>query len=260
VISCVIPVYNGKRHLRRAVDSVLSQRADVQVVLVDDGSTDGSRELVLELASEDRGIVALLMARNGGQGNARNVGVAAANAPYVTVLDQDDEHVSGWYDYAIETLDGNPNLPAIKGAVELMELPADLNIGAADPRLASLSSSVMWNVVARKVVFQALGGCPAARIRGEVIGEDVAFMSALNRHFPLISTDCPSTRHYVKPHGPTEQFFRRTRVTGTRFEFVESQAVEADGTWAKVLQDHQSQADSNLDTLRELLKPGNSPC
>ena len=249
-ISCVIPVFNGKRDLQRAVGSVLAQRPDVEVVLVDDGSTDGSGEHVLQLARDDRRVVALLLPESRGQGNARNIGVAAANSSYVTFLDQDDEHIPGWYDYAVEFLDNNAGHAAIKGGVELMDVPADLTIEPADPRLPAIGNSVMWNVVLRKVVYQALGGCPTSRH----YGEDVAFMSVLNRHSPPVATDYPSTQHYVRPSGSTARFLRRTRVVGTRFEFLETHSVEVNGTLAKALQDFEAQADINVRALHALLK------
>jgi len=75
-IACVIPVYNDKARLPRAVQSALRQRAGVQVVLVDDGSTDGSREFALDMAHEDERIYALPLPSNRGQGFARNIGAA----------------------------------------------------------------------------------------------------------------------------------------------------------------------------------------
>ncbi len=99
----------------RAIKSALDQRSDVQVVLVDDGSTDGSGEFALEMAREDRRIVALSLPTNRGQGSARNIGVAAAHAPYVAFLDQDDEHAPGWYDHAVEVLQADPQFAAVRG-------------------------------------------------------------------------------------------------------------------------------------------------
>lgn len=80
VVSCIIPVYNGKAELARAVKSVLAQREGSQAVLVDDCSTDGSRELAQEMAEGDPRIVALSLPSNRGQGYARNIGVAASDA------------------------------------------------------------------------------------------------------------------------------------------------------------------------------------
>src|SRR5712691_673161 len=118
IISCVIPVYNDRLHLPRAIKSALDQRSDVQVVLVDDCSTDGSREFALEIAREDRRIVALSLPDNRRQGFARKIGLAAAHAPSLLSLDQDAEHAPGSYDDAIEVLRGNPEFAAVTGDIE----------------------------------------------------------------------------------------------------------------------------------------------
>jgi len=123
IISCVIPVHNGKRDLQRAVDSVLAQSTATQVILVDDCSTDGSAELVLAMAAAEPRIEAVTLPKNRGQGYARNVGVAVAQAPYITFLDQDDEHLPGWYAHGVEVLELNPGLAAVKGDVELIDIP-----------------------------------------------------------------------------------------------------------------------------------------
>src|SRR6266540_6529172 len=162
IISCVIPVYNDRLHLPRAIKSALDQRSDVQVVLVDDCSTDGSREFALEMAREDRRIVAFSLPNNRGQGFARNIGVAAAYAPYVTFLDQDDEHALGWYDHAIEVLQAHPQFAAVRGEIELMEVPAGLSVSQSDPRRLAMVNSAVWNMVMRKVVYPVLGGSPTS--------------------------------------------------------------------------------------------------
>src|SRR5258706_7616220 len=142
-ISCIIPVHNGKRDLRRAVDSALAQLPDVQVVLVDDCSTDGSTELVLEMAAGDPRIIALTLPHNRGQGFARNVGVAAAAAEYVTFLDQDDEHVPGWYGYALDLLELNPGVAAVRGDIELIDIPDNVMIVRGDPRWRAMANSTI---------------------------------------------------------------------------------------------------------------------
>ena len=251
-ISCVIPVFNGKRDLKRAVASVLAQRPDVQVVLVDDGSTDGTTEHVMELARGDDRVLTVVLPESRGQGNARNIGVAAATSAYVTFLDQDDEHVPGWYDYAIGVLDANPHYAAIKGGVELAEVPPEFNfLGPADPRMRAITGSAMWNVVVRKIAYQLLGGCPARR----QMAEDIAFVAVLRDHFTLVETDYPSTQHYVRPDSSTGYFLGRTRVEGKRFVYLEAVRSEREGTIEKQLAEFQAQADTNVSTLRATLKP-----
>lgn len=250
-ISCVIPVFNGRRDLQRAVDSALAQRPDVQVVLVDDCSTDGSREWMLDLARRDSRVVALSLPVNHGQGYARNIGVAAAEASYIAFLDQDDEHVAGWYDHAIEVLDTHPQYVAVRGEVELMELPADLRIDKTDPRWPAIVNSPIWNVVMHKVVYQATGGSPTgAAFRTREGNEDWVLTETVKRHFTVAKTECPASRHYVKPNGATAYFLRRTRVTGNSFEFIERTATEQQGALERALAEFHARAAANIAVIR----------
>ena len=88
MISVVIPVYNVERYLARCLDSVLAaaQGHDVEVICVNDGSTDGSAE-VLSRYSER---VKIIEKANGGLGSARNAGLDAIAGDYVMFVDSDD--------------------------------------------------------------------------------------------------------------------------------------------------------------------------
>lgn len=260
-ISCVIPVYNDKLRLPRAVASVLQQGAAVQVILVDDGSTDGSRELSAEMARADPRILAFPLPWNRGQGNARNLGVALAEAPCVTFLDQDDEHAPGWYEHALGLLNAHADLAGVKGDIELCDVPAGLAITRDDPRWPAMVYSPMWNIVMRKVVYQALGGCPtggAFRTREGL--EDVPLVRALTRNFKVAQSERVATRHYVNPGGATAYYLRRTRVVGSRIEFLERTPGESSGALDQAFAEYQARVARNLQTLRELVAaPGTAP-
>ena len=92
--SVIIPVYNGWEYLREGVDSVLGQTgADFEVLLVDDGSTDGeSGALCDTLAREHPDCIRVLHKPNGGAGDARNVALPLAQGEYVLFLDSDDTY------------------------------------------------------------------------------------------------------------------------------------------------------------------------
>ena len=250
-ISCVIPVYNGKRDLERAVSSALRQRSDAQVVLVDDASTDGSRELTMEMAQREARVVAIPLSVNRGQGHARNIGVAAAEAPYIAFLDQDDEHLPGWYDYAIDALESHPQYAGVRGELELAAVPPELAIGRGDPRWPAIVNSPIWNVVVRKAVYQALGGSPSGpAFRTREGNEDWVVTETLKRHFTLAKTDFAAVRHYVQPNGATAYFLRRTRVTPDgRFEFTEATPTEKDGALREALEEYQRRAAQNMAAL-----------
>ncbi len=89
-VSVVVPVFNSERYLPECLDSVLSQSLrDIEVVCVDDGSTDASPAIATEYARGDDRIT-VLSQENRGPGAARNVGVASAHGDYLCFLDSDD--------------------------------------------------------------------------------------------------------------------------------------------------------------------------
>jgi len=96
-ISVVIPVYNVKDYLPKCMESVLLQDcSDCEIILVDDGSTDGESNKICDLyASEHSDIVRVIHKENGGVGDARNVGVEEATGEYIMFVDSDDYIAEG---------------------------------------------------------------------------------------------------------------------------------------------------------------------
>jgi len=90
--SIVIPCYNYARYLPKAVESALGQKYPYleKVVIVNDGSTDDTREVALELVKTDNRLL-YIEQENAGVANARNTGIKATSSKYVTCLDADDE-------------------------------------------------------------------------------------------------------------------------------------------------------------------------
>lgn len=89
-ISIIIPVHNTKKYLSRSIHSVLNQTiADIEVVLVDNLSTDGSEVVCDEYASLDSRVKVLHL-KEAGLSVARNAGLAIATAPYIGFIDSDD--------------------------------------------------------------------------------------------------------------------------------------------------------------------------
>lgn len=89
-ISVIVPVYNVKRYLERCVNSILRQTMqDIEILLIDDGSSDGSGELCDRLAKEDNRIK-VIHQKNGGLSAARNTGIKNASADFLLFVDSDD--------------------------------------------------------------------------------------------------------------------------------------------------------------------------
>lgn len=98
-ISVVVPVYNVADYLTRCVDSLLHQSfLDFEIILVDDGSTDGSGELCEQIASNDSRI-RVFHKHNGGLSDARNFGIERLRGKYVTFVDSDDWLETGCLEY-----------------------------------------------------------------------------------------------------------------------------------------------------------------
>ncbi|MES3001693.1 MAG: glycosyltransferase [Pseudomonadota bacterium] len=91
LVSTVIPVFNRPAFLREAVASVLAQQGcELEVLIVDDGSTDDTRAAALELAEQHPDIVKVLSQANAGPGAARQAGVEKCRGEYIQFLDSDD--------------------------------------------------------------------------------------------------------------------------------------------------------------------------
>lgn len=90
MISVIVPVYNTEKYLKRCIESVLSQTyADIEVILVDDGSTDRSGWICDQYAAADQRVV-VLHKENGGLSDARNAGIQCARGEYLSFVDSDD--------------------------------------------------------------------------------------------------------------------------------------------------------------------------
>ena len=100
LISVVIPVYNVEKYLEKCLDSVVEQTyRNLEIILVDDGSTDNSGAICDRYAQKDSRVV-VIHQKNGGLSKARNVGIDTATGKYISFIDSDD-YVGSCY---IETL------------------------------------------------------------------------------------------------------------------------------------------------------------
>ena len=90
LVSVVIPVYNSQKYLNACVDSIVNQTySNLEIILVDDGSTDQSGMICDEYAKKD-GRVKVIHKENGGNGDARNTGYKQATGEWLVMVDNDD--------------------------------------------------------------------------------------------------------------------------------------------------------------------------
>ena len=170
-VSVIVPLYNKAAYIGRCLDSVLSQTfRDLEVIVVNDGSTDGGEQLVRRCPDSR---VRLVTQPNAGPGAARNRGVSEASAPIVAMLDGDDAWEPEYVERSLRCLE-DPVACVTWGMLEypMREStgPRWAKIGIPEgryrvtaqtpPRLLAgiVSNMLPSSTVIRKEVFQSLGG------------------------------------------------------------------------------------------------------
>jgi len=168
-ISVVIPSYNYARFVREAIDSALAQTyPPLEVIVVDDGSTDATPEVLASYGDRIR----VIRQRNEGVARARNAGIATARGDYVAFLDADDVWHPRKLELQIARFDGDPSLGLVHCGVEMFDgdgntidvfrdgkegdIAADLL--RLEPGTIALTGS---NIVVPKRVAEELGGFDA---------------------------------------------------------------------------------------------------
>lgn len=105
LVSVIVPVYNVKAYLYRCVDSIRSQTYEnLEILLVDDGATDGSGQLCDEIAAQEPR-VRVVHKENGGLSSARNAGLAVCTGDYIGFVDSDDWIAPDTYEYMLRLME-----------------------------------------------------------------------------------------------------------------------------------------------------------
>lgn len=206
MISVIVPVYNVEKYLNRCVDSIINQTyTDLEIILVDDGSTDSSGSICDEYAKKDERIK-VIHKENGGLSDARNAGVTAATGDYISFIDSDDYIELNMMELLITTIGdcdmatcgafndyASGSTPQYTG--DDLSFETDNENAFVIMLEAKLTSVSVWNKliktdIAKKIQF------PKGRLT-----EDVFYM---NKLIPIISTVHFNTKpvyHYVHRMG-----------------------------------------------------------
>ena len=188
-VSVIIPVYNVENHLKACLESVLAQNVSLEAICVDDGSTDGSLEVLKSLAERDSR-VRVFEQEHKGPGAARNRGIEEARGQYLTFLDADDVFISGVglevaYDRAVKF--NADFLVAVSQAVNSDgEIVSDFKY--VNEVLLPSSDSFAPKDVA-DYLFQILPGVPWGRLyrRGMIVDEGIRFPELpMSEDFPFV--------------------------------------------------------------------------
>jgi glycosyltransferase involved in cell wall biosynthesis len=156
-----MPVRDGERFVGEAVESVLGQTlADLELIVVDDGSTDSTPALLAGFARADARVRVLTQAV-GGLTSALNAGCALVRAPLIARMDADDVALPDRLERQAAFLDAHPDVALLGGGIVLVDEAGrefDREPGRAAPDLSEQNELVHGTVVMRADAFRALGG------------------------------------------------------------------------------------------------------
>ena len=113
-VTVLVAAYNAEKYLETCLDSLTAQTLkDIQIVCIDDASTDSTLQILLRYAAKDSRIQILQRSENSGQAVARNMGIDVADGDYITMLDADDWLSADALEKAVNILDQDPETGSV---------------------------------------------------------------------------------------------------------------------------------------------------
>lgn len=172
-----MPVYNGEKYLAEAIDSILAQTfTDFELLLVDDGSQDGSISLMRAYQDRDERITVFQLENNMGMADARNFGIAKANGVYITTMDCDDISLPQRLQAQVDFLEANAEIGAVGTggqavSADLTKVLFELNVPAEHCLIVLDNfvgvSFIYTTIMTRNSVMRVVGGYQPGRRSGE---------------------------------------------------------------------------------------------
>ncbi|WP_078866546.1 glycosyltransferase family 2 protein [Streptomyces sp. NRRL S-1448] len=178
-VSVIVPVHNTLPYLDRCLGSVFAQTLDpdrVEIIAVDDGSTDGSADRLADTARRNPRLTVVHQPASGGPGKPRNTGLARATGDYVFFLDSDDR-------LGPEALDRLTRMAQTHGSdvvygriVGADGRAAPVDLRTTSPAVSVFDSPVYWSLAAYKLFRRAFLETHHLRfVEGRLLGEDLPF-------------------------------------------------------------------------------------
>lgn len=160
LVSVIMPSYNNAEWIARAMHSVLSQQAvNIELIVVDDGSTDGSVGIARQLAAGRPNVRVISLLRNFGCYYARNIGVTEACGTYVTIVDSDDIITPDRILRQLDALKAHPQARACLARTRRWS--TDMNMPLGDVRYAE--NTLLW----KRSVVDEIGYYDTVRFGGD---------------------------------------------------------------------------------------------
>lgn len=221
-VTIIMPVYNVDGHLERAIESALNQRQECEIILVNDGSTDGSAKICEYYARKEPLLIQVVHQKNQGSGVARNAGLEKAKGKYIYFADPDDyfeetliqENVQeaeeknadivifGYTEENVKNPEKRkihlPNLPQMNGKEEFRKHFRNVYY---------FSPYALWNKLYRRDFLVA----NAIHFTDQKLGQDALFNIDVFRELGRVAVNRKAYYHYVVHEGSAVNRYRPDR-------------------------------------------------
>ncbi len=233
LVSISVPVYNADKYLRQCLDSLVNQTLkEIEIVIVNDGSTDGSEKICREYAEKDSRIV-LICKENGGLATARQVALESARGYYFCACDSDDWVEPTMYERLYEKAkesnadivmcDSWSEYPDSKKTRHSYSYRLEDRIDLLDDALNGLFPCQVWNKMFKRELFEKYAISWESKIN---LGEDFLIMLKILQHPVKLEYLSETLYHYRREMGGTSYTNNISLKTFQQSLFIRKWAVE----------------------------------
>ncbi len=222
LISVIVPVYNNEKYLCECLESIIAQTYhNIQIITVDDGSTDASGKILDQYAVKDRRIEVYHI-QNSGVSTARNIGLKHVAGEYITFVDSDDALSLDMYDILLDQFMNKNDVDIVHCGYEKKRLDGtskmilgsnqkycfDRTEGMLHFIKGDLFTGALWNKIYRRSVLENLYFAENIKINEDILFNFYAFKKA--RYTVLI--DRPLYRYYERNNASTKRTASRKKA------------------------------------------------
>lgn len=220
LVSVVIPVYNGERYIQESVESITRQTYEhLEILVIDDRSTDSTPEILKLLASRDSRIRVIAKHQNKGVGAARTTGIKLSLGKYICWQDADDISLPNRVAAQVAYLEAHPEVGVVGGSIEFFDATGPRGVRTYDTddkqaRSTIFRFSPVGNPVSmyRKSVFSEVGFYDD-RLR---VSEDLDMLFRVGERFQFGNVDEVLLRYRQVPTSLTRKKMWRMEIQSIR--------------------------------------------